>query len=324
MIRVFVWAAFAVLLTPSVTLCQQQARLHRIDTKNANGLRELLRHDGATMPLVSAHRGGAVANYPENCIATFEHTLQSGFSILEIDLQYTKDRQIVLHHDRTLDRTTSGTGPVSDRSLQQLQHLRLKDNAGNVTKYLMPTLDETLRWARGKTILILDKKNVQVEDCVKKIQEHQAHGYAMIMAYNFEDIRTCHRLDPDIMMEVMIGNSQRLRGFRESGVPWDRIVAFVGHDVPRDADLLRRLHANGVCCMAGTSRNLDRQLRNANEQECTMLRAEYQSRLDFGIDLIETDLPVALSALIYDLQDIPESKARFFFLPTNGQTSASQ
>ena len=61
-----------------------------------------------------------MTGYPENCIATFEHTLQHTFSILEIDLQFTKDGQIVLHHDPTLDRTTTGTGPVADHTLKEL------------------------------------------------------------------------------------------------------------------------------------------------------------------------------------------------------------
>ena len=171
------------------------------------------------MPLLSAHRGGAVPGYPENCIATFEHTLRHAFSILEIDLQYTKDGQIVLHHDATLERTTTGTGRVADRTLQELKELRLKDKDGNVTEYRMPTLDEALQWARGKTIVILDKKAVPVEVCVKKIQEHRAQAYAMVMAYSFQDIQTCHKLDPDIMMEVMIGDHQRFRGFDETRCP---------------------------------------------------------------------------------------------------------
>ena len=177
------------------------------------------------MPLLSAHRGGASTGYPENCIATFERTLRHTFSILEIDLQYTKEGHLVLHHDSTLDRTTNGTGPVVDRTLKELKQLHLKDNDGNVTEYRMPTLDQALRWARGKTIVILDKKQVPVEVCVQKIQEHRAQGYAMVMAYSFDDIQICHKLDPDIMMEAMLGNQQRLLAFSAAGVPWNQFLS---------------------------------------------------------------------------------------------------
>jgi glycerophosphoryl diester phosphodiesterase len=183
-------------------------------------------------------------------------------------------------------------------------------------------LDEALQWARGRTIVILDKKNVPLEVCVQKIQEHRAQAYAMVMAYSFADIQTCHKLDPDIMMEVMIGDPQRLRGFEATSVPWNRVVAFVGHTPPEDKDLLQQLHARGVCCLAGTSRNLDRELRVAGDGDRVDLRRAYQDRLDFGIDLIETDLPVQVGALLYHPAQIPAAKARYFHVPA--ETDASQ
>ena len=109
------------------TYSQDESLFHRIVTESPDALRDLFRFDGSSLPLVSAHRGGAVRGYPENCIATFEHTLRNTFSILEVDLQYTKDGQIVLLHDATLDRTTTGTGPVADRTLRELKELQLKD-----------------------------------------------------------------------------------------------------------------------------------------------------------------------------------------------------
>jgi glycerophosphoryl diester phosphodiesterase len=315
MTRLTLIAVIIVVSVPGFAACQEQTQFHRVDAQTPIGLRDLFHHDGGAMPLLSAHRGGAVPGYPENCIATFEHTLRHAFSILEIDLQYTKDGQIVLHHDPTLDRTTTGTGPVADRTLEELKQLRLKDEDGNVTDFRMPTLDEALEWARGKTIVILDKKSVPVPVCVQKIQEHRAQAYAMVMAYSFEDIRTCYNLDPDIMMEVMIGNHQRFRGFDETGVPWNRVVVFVGHEPPEDKPLVEKIHAKGACCMAGTSRNLDRQLRMVRDEDVDALEREYRSRLDFGIDLIETDLPVQVGALLYEPPEIPTSKARFFFRP---------
>lgn len=321
MIRVFLFALIVVAIAPGLSSSRGETQLHRIDAKSPDGLHALFRYDGAAMPLVSAHRGGALPGYPENCIETFEHTLQHVFSILEIDLQYTKDGQIVLHHDATLERTTTGTGRVVDRKFQELKELRLKDKDGNVTEYCMPTLDEALQWARGKTIVILDKKDVPVEVCVKKIQEHRAQAYAMVMAYSFQDIQICHNLDPDIMMEVMIGDHQRFRGFEETGVPWNRVVAFVGHELPEDKRLLEKIHAKGACCMAGTSRNLDRQLRVARDEDSDMLEREYRSRLDFGVDLIETDLPIQVGNLLYTPPKIPAAKSSCFALPNDSHCS---
>lgn len=321
MMRFALIVPLGVMLARGVGLAQEKSPFHRIDAGSPKGLRALLHYDDEAMPLVSAHRGGALPGYPENCIETFEHTLRHTFSILEVDLQRTQDGQIVLLHDPTLDRTTTGTGPVADRTLQELRRHRLRDRDGKVTQYRMPTLDEALRWARGKTVVILDKKRVPVAVCVKKIQEHRAQAYAMVMAYSFDDVRTCHRLDPDIMMEVMIGNQQRLRGFGAAGVSWDRVVAFVGHEPPEDTELVKQIHAHGACCMAGTSRNLDRQLRVASSEDRGGLGRSYQARLGFGIDLIETDLPIQVGALLHDPPEIPAAKARFFHMPTDAKAS---
>jgi len=324
MARLLLIAVLVTPIAPGAVFGQDETHLFLIDAKTPRGLGELFNYDGGAMPVLSAHRGGALPGYPENCIATFEHTLRHTFSMLEIDLQFSKDGHIVLHHDSTLDRTTTGTGPVADRTLKQLKQLRLKDRDGKPTDHHMPTLNEALQWARGKTIVILDKKQVPVEICVKKIQEHRAQAYAMVMAYSFEDIQTCHKLDADIMMEVMIGNQERFRDFQSTGVPWNRVIVFVGHSPPDDKRLLQQIHAQRACCMAGTSRNLDRQLRVASQPQHDQLRLMYRSRLDFGIDLIETDLAIQVGALLYDRPKIPVAKARFFHLPGESRSLRSE
>jgi glycerophosphoryl diester phosphodiesterase len=130
--------------------------LHRIDAQTAQGLRELFRPTTEPLPFVSAHRGGARAGYPENCFATFKNTLVHSFAIMEVDPRYTKDGEIVLHHDATLGRTTTGEGRVIDHTLAELKRLRLKDPDGKVTEHQIPTLIEALNWARGADLIETD------------------------------------------------------------------------------------------------------------------------------------------------------------------------
>ena len=147
---------------------------------------DLLKYTGEPLPLVSGHRGGAAIGFPENCIATFEHTLEHTFALLEVDPRYTKDGEIVIHHDPRLERTTTGKGLLTDHTLAELKQLRLKDLAGNATEYHIPTLDEALEWARGKAILVLDQKDVPVPARVKKIEEHKAEAFAILIVYSFQ------------------------------------------------------------------------------------------------------------------------------------------
>ena len=287
-------------------------RLHTLDPGTPEGLQTLFRHTDKRMPLVSAHRGGARPGFPENCIATFEHTLQHAFAMMEIDPRYTKDGEIVIHHDPTLERTTTGHGRVADWTLAKLKELRLKDAGGTVTEFPIPTLDEALRWARGKTVLVLDQKDVPVEARVSKIEEHRAEAYAMLIVYSYRDARKCYDLNKNITMEVMIPNRAKFDEFDKLGVPWTNIVAFVGHAPPEDVELLRMIHAKGTCCMAGTSRNLDRELLVSRADDVGELEPRYRTLLQDGVDLIETDLPGDVGNLLYRDTAIPASKSRFF------------
>src|SRR5262245_33750838 len=114
---------------------KNQAALHTFNIRNASELKELLSYVEVRVPLILRHRGGALKLFPENCIATFENTLRSTHALLEVDPRYTKDGAIVLMHDATLDRTTTGAGNVADHTLAELKALRLKDPEGNITDY---------------------------------------------------------------------------------------------------------------------------------------------------------------------------------------------
>lgn len=84
---------------------------------------------------VIAHRGGSIES-PENTLFAFENAVTiSPKVILEMDVHYTKDKQIVVHHDDILDRTTNATGPLKEKTLEELKKLdaayNFKDESGN-------------------------------------------------------------------------------------------------------------------------------------------------------------------------------------------------
>ena len=76
----------------------------------------------AVRPLVIAHRG-ASGTSPENTLAAFRRAEALGAAMVELDVQLTRDGQVVVIHDLLLDRTTDGSGPVGDRSLEELRAL---------------------------------------------------------------------------------------------------------------------------------------------------------------------------------------------------------
>ncbi len=270
----------------------QTARLHVFDIQSADDLRAFYRAGPDRPPLLTTHRGGARAGFPENAIETFENTLGQVWSALEVDPRYTKDRQIVLFHDPTLERTSTGTGRVLDHTYEELRTLRLKDPSGAVTAFGIPTLDDALAWAKGKTVLFLDFKDVDVVDRARAIQRHDARAWAVVMAYTFEDAKRLQDFDPAIVMQVFLPDSAAIERFEATGIPWASVVGFVTHTTPREADIFQRLAARGVRGILGTSRTIDRAYL-AREITADQMRRRYRDvLLTPGASIIEADLGI--------------------------------
>jgi glycerophosphoryl diester phosphodiesterase len=80
-------------------------------------------------PQVFAHRGGSALR-PENTVAAFDHGLALGADGLEFDIHLSRDGVVVVHHDRTLERTTNGRGLLADRTASELAALDAGWNFG--------------------------------------------------------------------------------------------------------------------------------------------------------------------------------------------------
>lgn len=92
--------------------------------------------------LVIAHRG-ASAYAPENTAPAFDLAIDMGAGMIETDIQVSRDGHLVLIHDDLVDRTTNGSGPVSDHTLDELRALDAGSWFGETTQpATIPTLDE--------------------------------------------------------------------------------------------------------------------------------------------------------------------------------------
>jgi len=109
-------------------------------------------------PFVVAHRGVPVLE-PENTMPSFLRALAQGADVLETDLRFTRDGQIVLFHDSTLERTTDGQGAVADHTLIELQQLHTKAPTGLLTDARIPTLLELIEQTEAKIPLLLELKD---------------------------------------------------------------------------------------------------------------------------------------------------------------------
>ena len=119
---------------------------------------------------VVSHRGDW-KQFPENSLDAINSIIQMGGDVVEIDVQRTKDGQLILMHDERLDRTTNGKGLIAETTFADIQKLFLKDHNGNVTQHKVPTLKEVLLMSKGRIMLNLDKADRFFEQVVALLQE---------------------------------------------------------------------------------------------------------------------------------------------------------
>lgn len=123
---------------------------------------DLCRRSGE-LPKLVGHRG-ACAVAPENTMVSFERAWWDGADIIEFDVRLSRDKQVVVMHDAHVDRTTNGTGYVSEFTVTELKKL---DAGSWFSPYYagvrVPTLHEVLDWARDRLGLLIELKS-QVYD----------------------------------------------------------------------------------------------------------------------------------------------------------------
>jgi len=160
--------------------------------------------------LVSAHRG-AWRNAPENSLKSLRDAIEMGVDIVEADVKMTKDGHLVIMHDVTIDRTTTGNGAVQDYTLKELKQFYLKGPSGEPTHYKIPTLDEFLAVAKNKIIVDIDHSFGYFNEVVEQLKEHDMVDQAIMnVGYIYLDTLYSRNLEliDSIALNVIIGSGR--------------------------------------------------------------------------------------------------------------------
>lgn len=269
------------------------AKHHYISFRNADEFRNFLNRKSPGFPLISAHRGGPMPGFPENAIETFENATTYQPVIIEFDVALSKDSALVIMHDDKLDRTSTGTGPISNYTYAELQKLKLKDDDGKVTAFKIPTLDQVLNWGKNKVLFTIDiKRGVPYAKIVAAVRSAKAESNSIVITYNANQAAEVHKLAPDLMISASARSVADIERLNQMGVPNNRIVAFVGTSAPAQ-EVYEYLHSKGITCILGTMGNLDRSAKANPNQKV------YEQLLSNGADIISTD-EVVLAGTQFD------------------------
>jgi glycerophosphoryl diester phosphodiesterase/protein tyrosine/serine phosphatase len=133
-------------------------------------------------PIIVAHRGcWRIAS--EDSLSGIKACVERGIDIVETDVRASKDGELFLLHDDTLDRTTNLAGPLKDHTSAELKTARLRTGAGGkdapVTDEPLPGLVDALRAAKGRVLLILDIKDGSRERVYRTVEQEGAQDWVI-------------------------------------------------------------------------------------------------------------------------------------------------
>ena len=226
--------------------------------------------------LIEAHRGDS-ANAPENTIVAFEYAINSDVPWLELDVQQSSDGSIVVIHDKSVDRTTNGSGLVSQMSLSELKKL----DAGSwynkkFKNQRIPLLSEVLALVTAKgTKISIEIKNSQdsspiYKPLVEMLSMYDPDKRHVIISTQIEHLIAVRRFDPIQELGIVCSDLQTINSAHQERLSWVHAKHKILH-----ASLVTQLHNSGIKCCGWTVNSLEDYLR---------------MRLS-GVDMICTDNP---------------------------------
>lgn len=200
------------LLIPTIfslfNACQTSPKNH----DKASILIENLNNPNSNKVMIVAHRG-YWRNAPENSLQAIQNCIDMGIDMVEIDVRKTKDDVLILMHDQSLDRTTTGKGLVSEWSLDSLKTLYLKNGINQPTIHKIPTLKETLELTKGNILVNIDKCYNYFTEVYNVIKETGTEDQVVLKGSNvkFQDTKKDFggKLDSVLFMPIINLDKQK-------------------------------------------------------------------------------------------------------------------
>lgn len=231
-----------------------------------------------------AHRG-ASGYAPENTMSAYELALEMNADCIEIDLQLTHDGHLVAIHDNTLERTTTGSGFVWDKSLAEIKQLDAGVKFDQKFKgERIPTFNEILQRFKDESIgILIEIKTPEyypgIEDNIKqslvRFNLDKASDRIAIESFNHHAVKVSKSLLPDIKHGVLISaknpriHDRDLQWFKSFADFYNPSIKIVSHE------LVSRAHRYGL------------QVKPYTVREATLI----EPLLKQGVDAIITDFP---------------------------------
>ena len=247
------------------------------------------------MPRMVGHRGCG-KDAPENTLSALRAGIVAGMQCLEVDVHLSRDKEVVLSHDETLDRCTNGKGRLDEHTWAELQTL----DAGawysdHYKGERMPSLAQALDVVRGQATLFIEIKGTGNDyeglekRVVELIQQSQSHAWVEVISFNTHALRRVHALDSRIrLQQLLVSNLRALPFYLDKSLHWGS---------PKRIDFVQGFSYFHRCTGPGMVRKIHRWGKQINAW--TVVKPVRMARLrKIGIDAITTDAPATLKQVL--------------------------
>ena len=235
-----------------------------------------------------AHRG-ASAYAPEHTLPAYDQAMKFGADYIEIDLQMTKDGELIALHDAEVDRTTNGYGMAVTQTLDEIkaldagswfneQYPQLADPA--YENVAIPTLEEIFqRYERSANYYIETKSPGMEEKLINLLRKHslvQTESKVIIQSFHSNSLKKIHKLEPGIPLIQLYRYSDKARLTDRQLGSLKKYASGIGANFGKvDEEYIKKAHRHGLAVHLFT----------VNTDE------DIQQAYDIGADGVFTDYP---------------------------------
>jgi glycerophosphoryl diester phosphodiesterase len=227
--------------------------------------------------LTSAHRGEHL-QHPENSLPAIQAAIDAGMDFVELDVRTTADGQLLLMHDRTVDRMTNGKGAVETMTLAEVRQLDLGARfPGQFNGLRVPTFDEALELARGHIGIYVDTKSALPRDLVAAIDRHEMGDHVMFWSEHPAFLKQIADLRPKWVLMPEAFNPENVRTLLALLHP--QMLGFDQRDFNGPTIAAAKQGMTGIFVDLQTPQ-------------------DWQAAIDYGVAGIQTDHPFELAAFL--------------------------
>jgi glycerophosphoryl diester phosphodiesterase len=154
--------------------------------------------------IVIAHRGDHT-NAPENTIVAYKNAIKIGADFIEVDLRTTKDSQLVVMHDATINRMTGINGSIQNMTFDSLRNLEVRESKhpewGN---HVIPTFQEVLKLSKRRINIYLDFKNASAQAAYNEIVAAGMENNVIVYINNPNQFTDWRNVAPNIPLMISL------------------------------------------------------------------------------------------------------------------------